>query len=394
MCFAALVTGHHRAAAQLPAELLPDMRPSQLQLNVCKDTPLGVVQPGGDITEALQWACDHAHEFQQPIVIPAGEFLISDTITTPYRAGFTLLGSGASHGIEHPRLRGVYTHLRWAGDEGGVMIRHQAGFARVGNFLLDGRGKAAIGLLVSGAAKGLGTSKTIFEPIVGEGFDHLVQIGKTQNTPNCDNMQFRWLEGKECKSSVLHMVNKMGMDIVVNHLRNYNPGSEQVGLLVDGGGQLWVQSSLTTSPGTLVKFNKDAGVGSHNGFYRFSQTKVDAQARDGFTLVDSDCPNQIRLLFDGGINSSDGMRIKLLGSNFLHLTDFSSHYTSITGKTHRGWGTPAVLVEACRCWDNPAEKITGNVNLRMRDCTDWRSQWLDDFDSQAASKPAGQASDP
>ncbi|WP_425395874.1 hypothetical protein [Aeoliella sp.] len=374
------------SAAQ-PPEVQFEFQQLAKSLNVCTATPHGTIQPGGDITAALQWACSHAEEHQQPVAIPAGKWLISETITLPARSGFTLLGSGWGSPDANRSHSGVRTVLKWTGEEGGTMIRHISRDVQIGNFTLDGNGKAAIGLLFDKEGRGIGTGKTIIEPLYCTRMKHGVQIGANEGTGNADTLQFRWLEGQEVSESVLHMVNKMGMSITVEFLQNVSNGkTNQVGVLVDGGGMLWVQSSLTTHRGTLLKINKDAATGKNNGFFRFSNTKADAQAKDGFTLVDSVCLSQIRLLFDGGINSSDAMRIKLAGSNFLHLSDFSSRFTSITGKSHRAWGTPAVLLDACRCWNDPKQALQGDVNLRMRDCTNWQSKWLENFDSQTAAE--------
>lgn len=357
-----------------------DYQPSVAYYDVTQDGGHNL-HSGDDITAAIREACHNIKpgEVQRALYIPAGQWEISSTITLPEVSGFTLLGAGFGDPDTHPKNSGVRTILKWTGEEGGTMIRHISRDCLIGNFTLDGNGKAAIGLLFDKEGRGVGTGKTIIEPLFCTRMKHGVQIGANEGTGNADTLQFKWIEGKEVTESVLHMVNKMGMSLTVEMLQNISNGrTNQVGVLVDGGGMLWVQSSVTTHKGTLCKVNKDAAVGKNNAFYRFSNTKADAQADGGFVLVDSDCPSQIRILIDGGINSSDAMAIKLTGSNFLHMQGFSSRFTSIEGTSNRAWGTPAVLLDACRCWNDPKEAIKGDVNLRMRDCTNWQSKWLEE----------------
>lgn len=388
-CAVMLAIDCQRAAAQVPLELHSQDRLSESSLNVCKDTPLGTIKRGGDITQALQWACDHVHEHRQAVFIPAGEWVLSDTVTTPYRSGFTLLGAGITHPRTNAVLAGTGTILKWAGEEGGIMLRDISTHARIGNFAMDGQRKAGVGLLVDYPEdkKGLGTGKSIIEPLQCFRLKYGVQVGVDNGTRNCDNLTFEWLECENCEAAY-HGANVMGMDIIINRLSNYQ---NKFGVLMDGGGQMWVQSSLTTNASTLLKINDTSGFGPNNAYFRFSQTKVDAQARDGFTLVDCDSAAEIRMLFDGGIQSNtrfEGTFAKLTGSNFLHITDFSSTFNKIEVTRQSGWGTPVVLIEACRIWGKRdlAELFAGAVNVRVVHCTRTNGTWLD-WDSQQQVEP-------
>lgn len=359
-------------------------------MNVTRDTPFKDIAPGGDITKALQWACSQVHEHQRQLFIPAGKYSLSETISLPPRTGFTLLGSGWGNPDADHRFAGVRTVLQWNGDEGGAMIRYTGKDCRIGNFAMDGNGKAAIGLLID-KGEGIGTGKAIIEPLVCTRLKHGVQVGTNHGTAGCDCLQLEWLEGSEVEESVLRMVNAMGMSITVEFLQNISNGrTGQVGVLVDGGGMLWVQSSLTTHKGTLCKVSKDAESGKNNGFFRFSNTKADAQAKDGFVLLDCEKLGQCRFMFDGGINSSQACRIKVAGADFVHLIGFSSKFTEIEGTSHPRWGTPTVLLDACRCWNDPTKVLRGDVDLRMRDCTDWNKPWPDYPEDPAIAELRGE----
>lgn len=380
-------------------------------------TKFGVFEPGSDITKPLQWALDHQHEHGRPIVIPAGEWHISETIRTPYRSGCQLLGVGAGLPPKaQGHLVGSRTVLIWAGEPGGTMIRVTGAYQEIGNFTLLGQEplkanapRASIGLLVDYDKQsdanptgdiGLGVGKHQFRRLRGEQLDHVVQVGTTEWTPNCDNLSFDWIEGRACES-VYHAVNAMGMDIEIGRLRVYY--GAKYGVLADGGGQLHVRGGLVTHGSTLLKVrrvdlistdkdgkrrNGGPAVGKNNGFFSFANMKLDAQAEDGVMLVDSECPGQVRVLISGGIQASadryQGQIAQLAPGNFLHLSDFTPGIPagSITG-TADGRSVPAALLTACRVYHDPSKCFGGAVRGRVRDCTDYDGRWIPDFDSEA-----------
>lgn len=365
---------------ELPdADTLAELRAG---LNICRDTPLGRIAPGGDITKALQWALAKAHDHQQAIVIPAGNYQLSEMVSSEFRSGLTLLGTGIGSITANDQLRGVRTVIEWAGPKDGTAIRFIGSGGRIGNFCIDGKGKLGIGLLIDKPLdlRGLNVGKTIFEPLKIDKTTFAVQNGANAKADNCDNLTFTWLEGSHCRA-LYHGVNEQGMDIVIQRLVNQQ---NQYGVEMDGGGHLWVQTSLTTHAGTLLKINRGSGNGPNNAFYRFSHIKVDNQAVNGFCAVDCESPSEIRILLDGGIQANTefvGTFAKLYGSNFLHITDFSSTFYKIIGRRHPGWGKPSVLLEACRIWgmiqdengqwiQRPVDQLfEGDLNARVVSCT-------------------------
>ncbi len=362
-------------------ELLPEPLDSIIPervvrpLDVTRDTPEGVIRPGEDITAALKWACDNAAAKGVRWAIPADDYLLSDEIRLPKIQGFELLGAGIGNPDTKGDLRGVRTVLKYVGDKPIQAMLHLAGtHQRIGNFTLDGQGKARRGLLVDRTGEGLGTGKSIIEPLRLHRFEYGVQNGGHQGDESCDNMRYRKLIGDGC-GTIYHNVNAQGMDNVIEYLHNYR--DNDIAVEVSGGGHLWVMQSLTTRPSTLLKVNKDAKVGWQNGDYRFSHTKIDGGIDGTVILVDCECHKQAHILFDGGINAAKDCRINLVGATYLHITDFRSHYTSIECKSHP-WGTPFVLVEAAMCLNNPADKITGDYVFRMRDCVNDKNRpWPD-----------------
>lgn len=352
--------------------------------NVSRDTPFGEIAPGGDITEALQWSLDRVHEIKRRLEIPAGRWKLSGTIETPFRSGLQLHGAGRISPYTNTTMTGAGTVLEWHGERGGTMLEYTGVDSYLGDFTLDGRGVAEIGLLINKPRRGLGVGKLNVDPLIVYRLRYGVQMGKERLTDNCDNVRFRWLEGEKCEA-VYYGVNLQGMDNIIEHLRNY--GGNTYGVLMDGGGQLWVQSSLTTHASTLLEIRDGAGFGPNNAFFRFSHTKVDNQAANGFTLVDSASPSEIRMLFDGGIHANTkfaGKFANLTGSNSLHITDFSSTFYEISGKRHNAWGSPTVLLESCRIWgwndgsERPVSDLfTGELSARVRNCTRTDGRWLD-----------------
>lgn len=326
------------------------------------------LHPGDDIAAALRDACFRIKpgEVQRALYLPAGEWELSSPVTFPHVSGFTFVGAGV--GATSGHHRGVATRIKYTGEETDFMFRSLVEHGTIGNFTMEG--KAKVGILIDGK-KGLGTGKSHYLPIEGIGLIP-VQTGAEQSSPSGDCIHFDAIYGEKARAC-LRMVNAMGMSISYDLLHS----SECLSAVeVDGGGILRGNDTVVLHRGTLLKINKDAAVGKNNAFYQFTNTKVDAQADDGFTLVDSASPNQIRVLFVGGVDASEGTKLNLTGSNFVHLQGFSAKF-EFKGETHPRWGTPAVLLDACRCWNNPTESTNG-VNLRMRDCTNWQSKWLDD----------------
>lgn len=380
-------------STQSVAPAIDDLRiATPAPLDVTRDTPKGYVHEGGDITAALQWACSHAHRHRRAIAIPGGHWKLSETISTPYRSGLVVLGLGITMAKDNSGLSGAGTVLHWVGEPGKPMIRYTGTEGRVGGFCLDGAGRAEIGLLIDrpDGSRGIGTGKLIVEPLICCQLKYGIQAGTATGTNNCDNLRIEWLEGDRVEACY-HGRCAMNMDVTIGFLRNY--GANRYGVLSTAGGHLWVQSSLSTHATTLLRIlDTPGGHGPNNAFFRLSHTKVDAQAGDGFTLVDSDDASEIRILADGGIQSNTrftGTFARLLGSNFLHVTDFSSTFAHIECKSHRGWGKPAVLLEACRIWgwtqdadgnsyERPvSELFHGECNARVANCTRTNGAWLD-----------------
>lgn len=367
------------AAAQSPYP------PAVTPLNPCVDTPLGVISPGRDITAALQWSLDKQHQHGRPIVIPAGLWKISRTVRTPYRLGWHLVGSGAGYhpNLDHP-LVGRITVLEWAGEAGGTMFELTGANAVFGNFGLHGSG-TGVGIQVNynrSQDAGLGVGKMQFEKLHLEGFEDGIRVGTDRGTPNCDELHFAWIDGRRC-TNIYHGLNAMGMGVVIRHFRNY--GGNTNGILMDGGGQFWLQSSLTTAPSTLLKINDTGGkgVGKNNGFFRLSGTKVDRQAGNDFMLIDCEEPYLLRFLVDGGTQSFDrfsGDFVRLSGENHLTVRDFTSTFGRLVGEQ----GEPTVLLDSCVVWGQRPK--TEGVSLRLRDCVGSDGTWHSEPAESAATE--------
>lgn len=337
---------------------------------------------GADITSALQTAVNTVNVHKKPIWIRAGKWKISSTITCPSRSGLTVIGAGFNHGLETSTYIGSGTILEWNGTAGDEMFILQGLCHTIGDFAIVGN---CIGILVKKGA-GLGTGTMRFKPIFGLNCDTIVQCGSVGTDNNCDNLHFEWLIANNC-SRVYKGVNQQGLDIVFERL---NINWTDVGIEMDAGGSLWVQYSITVGPCILLKINHTTvngsqGVGKNNGYFRLSNTKIDAQQSDDFTLVQSTEPYPIDILADGGLQAQpdtyDGTFISLVGGNNLTLRNWRGGFKTMTGSVDATYGTPTILVEGCRLWQSTANMFSGNLNWRVRNCVPHVSgssaDWMD-----------------
>ena len=350
---------------------------------------------GDDITATLQKALDRQHNHQLPVCIRGGFYRISKQINTPYRAGWQLLGIGSAIVNKNPGLHGARTILEWDGPDGGIMFTINGTCADIGNFALADREyrwtgpRASVGMQIryQDGKRGLGAGKHRFKPLHFKGFDYGIQIGDSPGDHNCDELNFEWIRGDNCRKAIYYGLNTMGMGVNIGHIHNkYCPNS----ILLSAGGHIWLKSSLNFK-NTLLKVIKSSarghGVGKNNGFIRLSHTKIDNQGGNNFTAVDCEVDDQVRVLMDGGLHSRGdfkGVFAKLVGANKLTLRDFTSTFNEIHGK--RGaWATPNILLDGCRLWNKNMDKLfKGDLNVRAVNCDDSAGNWID-WDNKSSS---------
>lgn len=313
---------------------------------------------GANITAALQLALNNAHVHKKPIIIRAGEWVISSTVTTPFKSGLTLLGAGAGNDVGSPQsgsqFWGARTLLQYTGASGTAMLEVRGSDAIIGNFAIQGAGVGTTkGIVVTKPENGIGTGTILFKPLSITDMLTAVQCGTTLNMANCDNLRFEWLRVGDCTRGY-HGINTMGMDIIFHQL---NTGGN-IGIEIDGGGDIWVQNSVVAGSCTLLQINDGDGVGKNNGRFRLSNTKVDAQAGNGFKLVKCSEPSPVAIFADGGMHSQPdvfaGTFAELTGANFLTLENWTSNFYHVTGTADVTYGRPAVLIRSCRHYGSTA----------------------------------------
>lgn len=363
------------------AEVLPAPVPSPVQdvgtvtpLDVTRDTPFGIIPEGGDISAAVKWACETYSRHQRRVAIPAGTWQLAPT-RLPHASGFEMLGAGTGDPDAKGGFRGVRTVLRLAGkDQADHLLRMVGSHQHIGNFAIDGDNRLKAGLFVDKPGPGLGTGNSIVEPLYLTRMATGVLVGE-KGDHNCECIRFRKIHGEHV-GTLYHNVNLQGMDNVVEYLHAF----QAVGVMAEiSGGTVGVQQWYAGCPTTVLKINEEAELGPNNAAYLFTEGKIDSAARDGLMLVDSRCPNMVRITFNKLINSAGPMTINLAGSNFLKLRDCDTKFAAIEGKRVDGWGRPAVLMDACQLWSRPAEVLKGDISLRTRDCTNWQSEWIPDY---------------
>lgn len=362
------------------------------------DTPLGTFKPNDDITEAVQWAVDHQHEFQQKIVIPGGRWEISKTIEMPYRIGSALLGVGVTHPpIINAKSQGLGTVLCWRGEPGGTMIRYTGTAGEIGDMTLLGVSldqkrdgpRAGVGLLVDNPPEkqGIGTGFAIIRPLWVESCDYAVQLAANRRTSNCDNVIFEKLRAHWCKAAY-RSCGEQVLDITIQHLLFYHC---DYGCLIENGGGLHVQRSMVgpnvkamlrlpgVEPGSKPSWE---GTGKYNGHLRFSNTKVDARVGTEWCYVDSDNPQQIQITFDGemyGEDKAKGVQARICGQNILLFDHHANTFDRIIGTKTKNWDgadlIPAVTIRDCRVWGG-GPVFEGDLRVRMSGCYNAKNEPL------------------
>ncbi|WP_442483604.1 hypothetical protein [Aeoliella sp. SH292] len=361
--------------------------PSDKLIDITTSTPEGRLRPGADVTAALQWAIDNVHLSKQPLLLPAGEWRISKTIRTNFKSGLTLVGSGVGLPIDDDkpgaaRFVGARTLIRWAGKPGGTMFEVTGSDVTIGDFVLQGdRSGKSKGIVILKSENGIGVGNILFRSLSAFDLETAVQCGTTREMHNCDNLRFEWFRVERCKRGY-HGVNTMGMNI---HFDQLNAGAMPAVIEMDGGGKLTVAKSVIVGPCTLLKVNGGGGVGKNNGYFRLSNTELDAQAGSGFTLIDCAEPEPIEFYCDGGIQAQmdtyQGTFARLSGGNHLTLCGWDSSFRNITGTRDVTYGRPTVMIRDSRIWGKVDSIWQGAINARWRDCVSvpWKSDsvWLD-----------------
>lgn len=148
----------------------------------------GRFNTGDDITDILQSALDTLTA-GTGLVIPGGEYLISDTVAFTNKSGARLFGSGMAN------MYTAGTKLRWTGSAGGVLLNMSGcfgckleGVGFFANASAEGVGSTQIGLRVLGNPTYNGSFFNTIESCYFQNFGTAIELGTNGGTDQVDSM--------------------------------------------------------------------------------------------------------------------------------------------------------------------------------------------------------------
>ena len=331
-----------------------------------------------DITTTLQAALDAQYTDGRRIMIPAGEYWISDKITLPNRSGAWLEGVGTGEDLTwQSQYAGNYTLLKATAEfSESAMFRGRGTEYDIGNFSILGNEKGTMDGIETYKSLGLGTGKW---RIMTMGFRDLrygFRAGQSGSEGNSDNLHFDWVTGQNITAAFYGQTEQC-LDVKFSHLRLF-VGCDY-GLLYDGGGVVTVESALiSTANQQLLQINDTVNIGRNNNRYQLSSIQIDAAAADTFVLVECDSPTGCHIHVDGLMMAYNGSApqnqwIQLTGGNTMHMENCRASFDSMLGITDSG-RIPKVMLENCQFYRVPNYT---NLDLRARNCSMYEGAWVE-----------------
>lgn len=243
---------------------------------------LGAVGDGkADDTAAFQKALDSTSAQISEILIPAGQYRITQTLTFKQHAakGLIIRGQGGVAWKHWPKA----STLVWDGVEGGTLI-HTIGMGgcsfRDMNF--DGNQKARI-LFLANTVKGWGNMLNSMHNVHFYNADVGIQMASEPGEHNNSDYMFEYITFGSVKTGFLTK-NDQGVDFLFNFIFGLNCGTI---LDFERGGNLQVNSAQLTN---CKLFLNVGGGGRNTGVYLCNNVRIessDGGAKNRYQLVKS-----------------------------------------------------------------------------------------------------------
>ena len=381
------------AAATALGQSVPE-RSSSLYLNVCRDTPYGMLKPTDDIADALQWAIDSQRQGTgfKPYV-PAGVWSFGKTLRIPNREGGCLLGMG--RGENNSAGTGTQTTLIYTGDPSEPALLYQGNSWKIEDLCLCGRPvyrmrakapRPSIGVLSTTIKDKrdpryqiTGTTQLHLKHVEICGFEIGFQNGSNEDTTNSDMHTFTDCRFRDCQTGFWNK-NRMGMEIAFQRI-SVGPDVEHT-IRFDAGGTLYVHSANMYGKKSNTKFLVLGGpyVGLASGGFYIDGIKVDGGI-DGTSDAElvhmlepagADIVIEKARFSNAQYGKNGGKMATLKGDTTLTIRD-SYRPARIECESERYFKRtlrPHVLIDNCRLVRDRLD-VTGPHTLIVRDSVYW-----------------------
>lgn len=229
---------------------------------------LGAVGDGkADDTQAIQEALNLVDANGSDILIPAGTYRITQTLTLKTHAGrgTTLRGQGSTPWKHWPKT----STLKWDGAEGGTLI-HTAGIggSQFMNMNFDGNNKAGI-LFLATTPKGWGNMLNSMYNLNLYNADIGIQMGETAGEHNDSDFLFEQITFAKLKKGFL-VKNDQGVDFQFNFV--FALGCQTV-FDFERGGNVMVNNAQLTNCNLFLQIG---GGGRNVGTFLMNNVRVES----------------------------------------------------------------------------------------------------------------------
>lgn len=229
---------------------------------------LGAVGDGvADDTQAIQNALNIVGANGSEILIPAGIYRITQTLTLKTHAGrgTTLRGQGSTPWKHWPKT----STLKWDGPEGGTLLKTVGiGGSQFLNMNFDGNNKAGI-LFLATTPTGWGNMLNSMYNLNFYNADVGIQMGENSSDHNCSDYLIEQVTFATLKAGFL-VKNDQGVDYQFNFI--FALGCETV-LLFERGGNAMVNNAQLTNCNLFLQIN---GGGRNTGTYLMNNVRVES----------------------------------------------------------------------------------------------------------------------
>lgn len=343
---------------------------------------------GEDATAVIQLGLSTQHQHGLPVFIPAGRFLISDTLRVPFKVGGALWGVAAGMPIMpgHP-FEGAMSRLVWVGPTELPMIyvpgsefHFAGGLALIGRLEKSDQPRCAVGILLSKPDRGIGTGKLVADNVRLANFQTAIQCGLLPGEHNNDFLSWRRLTIEDCDVGY-QLINSQSMG---HSVENLLVRGTPVTFDVYGGGMLMLRNALCFDT-TLLRLSqndpKKYSPGVNNATFVLDQIKVDASSGNKFKLVEmrdalpAQIVSNVGHLSPGNYAQQGGVLAELRGAASLTLRDWyklqrGSFLLHPDGR--KPGNRPNVAIERSRLFSGSDELLhPSSINPRaitLRDC--------------------------
>lgn len=341
---------------------------------------------GENATSVIQRGLDSQHQHGLPVLIPAGRFLISETLRIPFKVGGALWGVAAGAPILPGHAHeGSMSRLVWVGPTDVPMIHVQGSeFHFAGGLALFGRPekseapRCTVGILVSKPKRGIGTGKMVADNLSLHGFETAIRCGLSAGEHNNDFLTFHRLSIEYCDVGY-QLVNSQSMG---HSVQNLLVRGTPVMFDVYGGGIIYLRNALCFDT-TLLRLSKNSPAkyspGANNATFVLDQIKVDTHAGGKFKLVEMRDPLSAQIISNVGhlspnsYSQQGGVLAELRGAATLTLRDwYKLQRNAFLLHPDRTKNRPNVAIERSRVFCKQDELLHPNSKdprpIILRDC--------------------------